>query len=55
MKKQLFNENWKFRRLNEEETINVTLPHDAMFHEARTADAPAGDAEHLWTMNGMMK
>jgi len=45
MKKQLFNENWKFRRLNEEETINVTLPHDAMFHEARTADAPAGDAE----------
>lgn len=45
MKKQLFNENWIFRRLNEKETSKVTLPHDAMFHEPRSADAPSGDAE----------
>ena len=45
MKKQLFNEDWKFRKLNEEEAVTVTLPHDAMFREVRAADAPAGDAE----------
>ncbi|MBQ1477526.1 MAG: DUF4982 domain-containing protein [Erysipelotrichaceae bacterium] len=39
MKKQNFNQNW---------TVNgrpVTLPRDEMFHTARTADAPAGDAQ----------
>ena len=45
MKKQLFNENWKFKKIDEEAFADVTLPHDAMFYEKRSADAPSGDAE----------
>ncbi len=36
MKKNTFNDNWRFG--NE----IVTLPHDAMLHEVRSADAPSG-------------
>ncbi len=43
MNKINFNADWKFRRLNtEEEWQSVTVPHDAMIFENRTADADGG-------------
>lgn len=36
MKKISFNENWRCNG------APVTLPHDAMIHETRAADAPGG-------------
>jgi len=43
MNKINFNADWKFRRLNtEEEWRSVTIPHDAMIFENRTADADGG-------------
>lgn len=34
-----FNDHWNFRKAEERERIAVTLPHDAMIHEARTPKA----------------
>ena len=46
MKKQLFNDNWKFYRVGEqEEAKNISLPHDAMIYEKRSPEAPSGDGE----------
>lgn len=42
MGKHLFNEDWRFRRLGEEAWTVVTLPHDAMLLEPRTADSAGG-------------
>lgn len=39
-----FNRNWTYCREGEEVQIPVTLPHDAMLHEARQADAESGSA-----------
>ena len=44
MKKQSFNQNWKFRKINENESIVLDLPHDAMIYEKRSPDAPSKDA-----------
>ena len=38
MKKVAFNDNWTCNGKS------VTLPHDAMLHEPRAADAPSGSA-----------
>ena len=38
MKKNAFNDNWSYKGQS------ITLPHDAMLHEARRADAPGGSA-----------
>ncbi|MCH5159014.1 MAG: DUF4982 domain-containing protein [Clostridiales bacterium] len=37
-----FNDNWKYRRLNEGEWKEVTLPHDAMITEPRNYDSAGG-------------
>lgn len=37
-----FNDGWIFCKQGESSRVPVTLPHDAMIHEARTADAPGG-------------
>ncbi len=44
MARQPFNDDWTFRRANESESVAVTLPHDAMIHESRTADG--GTSHH---------
>jgi len=38
-----FNDGWTFRRADDTESVAVTLPHDAMIHEART---PQGGTSH---------
>ena len=45
MKKQLFNDNWKFQKAGTQEVKNICLPHDAMIFEKRDPNAPSGDAE----------
>ena len=45
MKKTVFNQDWFFSKIGEEGKTLLTLPHDAMFHEIRRADAPSGDGE----------
>ncbi len=45
MKKSIFHENWSFWRRGESTKQSVTLPHDAMIHEKRTADGPSGSAQ----------
>ena len=43
MKNVNFNVDWKFRRLQgEDKWQSVTVPHDAMIFENRTADADGG-------------
>ena len=42
MQKISFNEDWLFGRLNEESRREVTLPHDAMIGEKRTAESAGG-------------
>ncbi|MCH5351317.1 MAG: DUF4982 domain-containing protein [Clostridiales bacterium] len=42
MQKIDFNDNWKYRRLNEGEWKGVTLPHDAMITEPRNYDSAGG-------------
>ena len=43
MKNVNFNADWKFRRLqSEDKWQSVTVPHDAMIFENRTADADGG-------------
>ena len=42
MQKISFNEGWLFGRLNEESRREVTLPHDAMIGEKRTAESAGG-------------
>lgn len=44
MKRIDFNRNWTYCREGEENMRAVTLPHDAMLHEARKADAESGSA-----------
>lgn len=44
MKKQLWNDSWSFRRVSEEESKIVNLPHDAMIYEKRTPNALTKDA-----------
>ena len=44
MKKFDFNNDWLFYKQGETEKKHVTLPHDAMIHEARCADAPGSSA-----------
>lgn len=50
MKSTAFNDNWKFRRLEEGQSgegktaQTVILPHDAMIHEQRRPDAEGGSA-----------
>ena len=44
MLRQSFNEDWIFNKAGKEERRKVTLPHDAMLEEKRTADAPSGSA-----------
>lgn len=59
MQKQRFNEKWQFidgkgdsliTTLNgkEKEIAYVNLPHDAMVHEKRAEDAPAGSQSGFW-------
>ncbi len=43
MEKQSFNTDWAYSHLNEPVSLaTVTLPHDAMLSEPRTADSPGG-------------
>lgn len=42
MSRTSFNEGWKYGHLNEEWRKDITLPHDAMIYENRTADSPGG-------------
>lgn len=42
MKRTGFNDGWNFGRQGEPGRVSVTLPHDAMIHEPRAADAPGG-------------
>ena len=43
MKRVTWNSHWRFRRLDsQEDWQSVTLPHDAMLSEPRTADSPGG-------------
>lgn len=43
MKKLDFNSGWTFRKAEEPPAARaVTLPHDAMIHEGRSAAAPGG-------------
>ena len=44
MWRQSFNTGWKFGRGDGPVVQEVTLPHDAMLGEERTADAPSGSA-----------
>ena len=44
MKMINLNRSWEFCREGEETSRTVTLPHDAMLHEARQADAESGSA-----------
>lgn len=44
MKAQRFHDNWQFWKQGCDERQTVTLPHDAMIHEERCADAPGGSA-----------
>lgn len=44
MLRQSFNEDWLFYKAGKEDRRKVTLPHDAMLEEMRTADAPSGSA-----------
>ena len=44
MLRQSFNKDWLFYKAGREGRRKVTLPHDAMLEEARTADAPSGSA-----------
>ena len=44
MLRQSFNEDWLFYKAGKEDSRKVTLPHDAMLEEMRTADAPSGSA-----------
>lgn len=42
MKRIGFNDGWNFGRQREADRVSVPLPHDAMIHEQRAADAPGG-------------
>lgn len=44
MLRQSFNEDWLFYKAGKEDRRKVTLPHDAMLEEMRTADATSGSA-----------
>ncbi|MDE5933069.1 MAG: DUF4982 domain-containing protein [Lachnospiraceae bacterium] len=44
MFRQSFNKGWSFYKAGKEDRRAVTLPHDAMLEEKRTADAPGGSA-----------
>ncbi len=37
-----FNQSWRFRRIGSDDWQQITLPHDAMLSEPRTADSPGG-------------
>ena len=52
MKKQLFNENWKFRKKETDAEQPVCLPHDAMIYEKRSPDAPSTDAAAFFQVGG---
>lgn len=52
MKRQLWNEGWRFRKAGSEQWQEVMLPHDAMFHEKRSSNAPSADAGAFFE-NGM--
>lgn len=41
MKNINFNDNWKYKRVDEKEFHSITLPHDAMIYENRNADNPS--------------
>lgn len=44
MKAIYWHKDWKYRNVNSEQWIQVTLPHDAMLSESREKDAPGGSA-----------
>ena len=46
MKRENFNQNWRFTDLTlAKEPQLITLPHDAMIHQARDAANPSGSAQ----------
>lgn len=46
MKKSSFNHDWTYRRTDVASAMqSITLPHDAMIHEARKANNPSGSAQ----------
>ena len=45
MHKGTFNSGWTFRQADAADAIPVTLPHDAMIHQARDAASPSGSAQ----------
>lgn len=44
MKRQDFNQDWSYRKQGEEQIQEVTLPHDAMIHDARDPESPGTHA-----------
>ena len=44
MRKLSFNQDWVFRKDGSLDVVPVTLPHDAMLYESRSADNPSGAA-----------
>lgn len=44
MKRQNFNQGWKYHKEGSDQEEVVTLPHDAMIHEERDAKSPGGHA-----------
>ena len=44
MKKTSFNTGWQFAKQGEM-LMPITVPHDAMLHETRDAEAPSGSAQ----------
>lgn len=44
MKRQDFNHNWSYHKQDEEQIQEVTLPHDAMIHDARDLESPGTHA-----------
>jgi beta-galactosidase len=47
VRKNAWNDNWTYRRAGEKQSVPVTLPHDAMFLEKRSAKS-AGGANTGW-------
>lgn len=45
MKKFDFNSGWLFCKRGSSDHYPVTLPHDAMIHEARSPENPSGSAQ----------
>lgn len=45
MQKISFNTGWSFCKKRSSNVQTITLPHDAMIHEVRAADAPSGSAQ----------